>query len=37
VDWTTHFVLQWPDVLGGGVVEVDFDGTVGMIPVLEHV
>jgi hypothetical protein len=37
VDWTTHFVLQWPELLGGGVVEVDIDGSMEFVPILERV
>jgi hypothetical protein len=37
VDWTTHFVLQWPEFLGGGAVEVDIDGSMEFTPILERV
>jgi hypothetical protein len=30
-------VLQWPVLLGGGVVEVDVDGTMELTPILEGI
>lgn len=36
VDWTTHFVLQWPELLGGGTVEVDVEGSMEFVPILDH-
>jgi hypothetical protein len=37
VDWTTHFVVQWPEFLGGGVVEIDADGSMQLTPILDGV
>jgi hypothetical protein len=36
-DWTTHFVLQWPELLGGGIVEVDVDGSMEFVPILDRI
>jgi hypothetical protein len=29
--------LQWPEMLGGGVVEMDVDGGMEFVPILERV
>jgi hypothetical protein len=37
VDWTTHFVLQWPELLGGSIVEIDIDGSLELVPILDRI
>jgi hypothetical protein len=30
-------VLQWPELLGGGIVEVDIEGSMEISPILDGV
>jgi len=32
--YETAFLIQWPDHLGGGTVEVVLEGSMGLVPVM---
>jgi hypothetical protein len=34
VGYNTTFLLEWPENLGGGTVQIDLEGTMVLVPTL---